>query len=190
MFQDHDLIKTGSRIRQGRRVVIVPVSKFAKRVYQQSPAQASQVKCSSPIPVQLLCPSHNLLLIPHTSLRRRLLLALEREIRMLHSHGSLRSGYPNPKVGIIQHLYREIDGLRPEVHNKSFTFEVSALISVHLDARSAAIDLLGDNTTLGEDVADFVEFSIQRNRSHIDRGIDALFLRLLLPIALRDFISS
>lgn len=106
---------------------------------------------------------------------------------MLHSHRPLRTGYPDPKVRIIQHLYREVDRLRSEVHDESFTLELATLVSVHLNARSAAIDLLGDNTTLGEDITDFVELSIQRNRSHIDGGIDALFLRLLLPIALRDY---
>lgn len=140
-----------------------------------------------PIPIQLLCPAHNLFLIPHTSLRRRLLLTLEREIRMLHPHRPLRTRYPDPKVRIIQHLYREVDRLRSEVHNESFTLKLAALISVHLNARSAAIDLLSNNTTLGEDITDFIELSIQRNRSHIDGGIDALFLRLLLPIALHDY---
>ena len=140
---------------------------------------ATSRPASSHIPVQLLCPANNLLLISRASLWRGLPLALVGEVCGLHLHRSMWPRHPQPEIGIVQHLHCEIDGFRSEVYHQSFALEFPIIIQVHLDTLSTTVDFLGDDTTFGESVSNLFEIGIEGDRRNVDGCIHALFLGFL-----------
>ena len=87
--------------------------------------------------------------------------------------------YPKPEIGLVKHLYRQVDGFRSEVDNERFALELAILIRIHLDSWPTAVDFFCDDAAFGEDVSDLVELNVEWNGGNIHRSVYALFLRFL-----------
>lgn len=83
------------------------------------------------------------------------------------------------EIRLVEHLYRQVDRLGPEVDHQHLALEIAIVIHVHLDPRSAAVNLLGNDTTLGEHISNFIEFDFERNGGDKHRRVDPLLLGLL-----------
>ena len=113
-------------------------------------------------------------------------MTLEGKVCLLHPHGPFRSRHAQPEIGIIEHLNRKVDRLRPEVDHQSFALEFTLLVGIHLDALSAAVNFLGDDAALGECVSNLFKAGIKWDRRNVNGRINALFLGFL-RIILRQY---
>jgi hypothetical protein len=75
--------------------------------------------------------------------------------------------------------------------NECISVEFAVLIFVHLDTRFVVVDAFGNDTEAGERLVQFFLVNILWKTSNVDRGVDALFLLvlLLLCILLQAWIS-
>jgi len=86
-------------------------------------------------------------------------------------------------------LYCQVDRFTPKVYNESVSLEFAIIVSVELDSGFPAVDLFGNDTAFRENVVDFIDRSIKRNRRNVDGSIDSCFLRLSLTVLLIDMFS-
>ena len=131
------------------------------------------------VPVQLLCPLYDLLLISFVGflLIRYFSLGFVAKIGFCDSHFAHGSECAQPKVAIVHHLDCQFHRLWSEIHYQSISFEITFVVLVQFNPRLPGIDFLCNDATFGKDMVDLILGRIERYRCDIYSCIDALLFR-------------
>lgn len=122
----------------------------------------------------------------------RLVLALPVVVRLLvlgvgglHAHAAAREPRGGvPEVGVVEQHDGHLDALGLEEDDEGVALQVALVVGVQLDARAAAVDLLGDDAALArEDVVHLVDGGVERQAGDVDGRVLARRRGRPLPLA-------